>query len=165
MPSRGMRWRRTRCLGGRLRRGLLSPASSRMRRSVVRLMSMPSPFVEQFAQMGVVGPCVHGTSQTHYTGHRGLVGLRWLACGPDGHERWRQRSSWDGYFLAIISFQFAQIQMRQPWKPSPLCCAFQAFRVIDRNRNGIARQRFLYRDRIYGGGSPFGRMPDHISST
>ena len=39
------------------------------------------PFVEQFAQMGVVGHCVHGTSQTHYTETprpRGvaLVGLR-----------------------------------------------------------------------------------------
>ena len=42
MPSRGMRWRRTRCLGGRLRRGLVSPASSRMRRRVVLPMSMPS---------------------------------------------------------------------------------------------------------------------------
>ena len=32
----------TRCLGGRRRRGLLRPASSRMRRRVVRPMSMPS---------------------------------------------------------------------------------------------------------------------------
>ena len=40
--SRGMRWRRTRCLGGRLRRGLLSPALTRMRRRVVLPMSMPS---------------------------------------------------------------------------------------------------------------------------
>ena len=31
-----------RCLGGRLRRGLLSPALTRMRRSVVRSMSRPS---------------------------------------------------------------------------------------------------------------------------
>ena len=31
MPSRGMRWRRTRWQGGRLRRGLLSPALTRMR--------------------------------------------------------------------------------------------------------------------------------------
>ena len=38
----GIRWRRTRCLGGRLRRGLLSPALTRMRRRVVRPMSRPS---------------------------------------------------------------------------------------------------------------------------
>ena len=42
MPSLGSRWRRTRCFGGRLRRGLPSPALTRMRRSVVLPMSMPS---------------------------------------------------------------------------------------------------------------------------
>ena len=41
MPSRGIRWRRARCLGGRRRCGLLSPALTRIRRSVVRPMSMP----------------------------------------------------------------------------------------------------------------------------
>ena len=42
MPSWGIRWRRTRCLGGRRRRGLLNPAFNKMRRSVVRPMWMPS---------------------------------------------------------------------------------------------------------------------------
>ena len=42
MPSRGMRWRRTRCLGGRLRGELCSPAFTKMRRRVVLPMSMPS---------------------------------------------------------------------------------------------------------------------------
>ena len=42
MPSRGIRWRRSSCFGGRLCRGLLSPALTRMRRRVVLPMSMPS---------------------------------------------------------------------------------------------------------------------------
>ena len=39
---RGIRWRRTRCFGWRLRSGLLNPALTRMRRRVVLPMSMPS---------------------------------------------------------------------------------------------------------------------------
>ena len=42
MPSRGIRWQRTRCFGWRLRRGLLNLALTRIRRSVVLPMSMPS---------------------------------------------------------------------------------------------------------------------------
>ena len=42
MPSRGIRCRRTRCRGGRRRRGLFRPAATSMRRSVVRPISMPS---------------------------------------------------------------------------------------------------------------------------
>ena len=72
MPSRGMRWRRTRCLGGRLRRGLLNPALTRIRRRVVLPMSMPSRSAQQLAQVGVVDPGVPGTSQTNYTGHHGI---------------------------------------------------------------------------------------------
>ena len=41
-PPRGIRWRRPRCLGGRLRRGLVSPALTRMRRRVVLPMAIPS---------------------------------------------------------------------------------------------------------------------------
>ena len=37
-----MRWRRTRCLGGRLSRGLLRPALTRIRRRVDLPISMPS---------------------------------------------------------------------------------------------------------------------------
>ena len=41
-PPRGIRWRRPRCLGGRLRRGLVSPVLTRMRRRVVLPMAIPS---------------------------------------------------------------------------------------------------------------------------
>ena len=68
MPSRGMRWRRTRCWGGRLRRGLLRPALTRMRRRVVRPMSMPSRSAQQLAEMGVVGSGVAGASQMDHVG-------------------------------------------------------------------------------------------------
>ena len=71
MPARGIRWRRTRCLGGRRRRGLLRPASSRMRRRLVRPMSMPSRSLSSFAQMGVVGSLVSSAGQAHHVGgHR-----------------------------------------------------------------------------------------------
>ena len=65
MPSRGMRWRRTRCLGGRLRRGLFSPAPVRMRRKVVPADVDAVALAQQLAEMRVVGPCVSGTSQVN----------------------------------------------------------------------------------------------------
>ena len=72
MPSRGMRWRCTRCLGGRLRRGLLRPALTRMRRRVVLPMSMPSRSLSNSLRWVWSGPFVLSASQTNYAGHHGI---------------------------------------------------------------------------------------------
>ena len=80
MPARGIRWRRTRCLGGRLSRGLLSPALTRMRRRVVLPMSMPSRSLSNSLRWVWLAPSYLGASQVHHIGHHGIgrcVG--WLA--------------------------------------------------------------------------------------
>ena len=68
IPCRGIRWRRTRCFGWRLRRGLLNPALTRIRRRVVLPMSMPSRSLsnslrpELFAQLGPPVALLNATS-------------------------------------------------------------------------------------------------------
>ena len=72
MPSRGMRWRRTRCLGGRLCRGLLRPALTRIRRRVDLPIFDALSFAQQLAEMGVVGPCVPGACQVNHICRQGI---------------------------------------------------------------------------------------------
>ena len=95
MPSRGMRWRRTRCLGGRLRRGLLSPAPDQDAPQGGPADVDAVALAQQLAEMRVVGPCVSGTSQVNHGSLQRARVLRWVACGHDDRERRRQRPSLD----------------------------------------------------------------------
>ena len=92
IPSRGIRCRRTRCLGGRLRRGLLSPALTRMRRRVVLPVSMPSRSPSNSLRWVWLAPAylVRANALRRPPRHRVL---RWAACGPGDREQGRQRPS------------------------------------------------------------------------
>ena len=56
MPSRGIRWRRTRCLGGRLRRGLLEPGVDQDAPQGGPADVDAFALAQQLAEMDVVGP-------------------------------------------------------------------------------------------------------------
>ena len=72
MPSRGIRWRRTRCFGGRLRRGLLSPGVDQNAPQGGPADDDALALGKQLAEMGVVGTCGGGTSHVDHVGHHGI---------------------------------------------------------------------------------------------
>ena len=81
----GCQGRRTQCLGGRLRRGLLRPASSRMRRRVVRPMSMPSRSLSNSLRWVWLVPS-YLVRAKRTTSATTASGVAWVACGPGGRE-------------------------------------------------------------------------------